>query len=82
MFDHKNSHPQLSRLSPATCANNDEWKQFSFHTIANKYHSKLTINRILIQKWHLNLKLNGVVMTPLASLKAFVLDIMKQLPEK
>lgn len=50
MFDHKNSHPQLSRLSPATCADNDEWKQISFHTLTNKNHSKLMINHILIQK--------------------------------
>lgn len=48
MFDHKNSHPQLSRLSPATRADNDEWKQIFFHTLTNK-NSKLLINRIPIQ---------------------------------
>lgn len=50
MFDHKNSHPQLSRLSPATRADNDEWKQIFFHTLTNKKNpSKLLINRIPIQ---------------------------------
>lgn len=39
------------------------------------------INHILIQNWHMNLKLNEVV-TPRVSLKAFVLDILKQLQGK
>lgn len=36
MFDHKNSHPQLRRLSPATRADSDEWKQIFFRMLTNK----------------------------------------------
>jgi len=81
MFDHKNSHPQLSRLNPAIRTDNDEWKPIFFHTLTNKNHSKLMINHILIQNWHMNLKPYDVV-TPRASLKPFALDILRQLQEK